>query len=208
MADKPITVDWSGMPATGYRLLNVSVEPNSLLVTGPPTVLEDIRSISTEPIDISGLNQSFTQQVSLDFSEGVTPDEVQPVIVTIEIEPIITIDVVRRVPEIRALPDGLEAIVEPEELTIFLFGPLPALESLTEEDIDVTLDLLDFAPGEHAVKPIVSVSAGEVEIRSTDPEFMNVTIVDRSTDNEGSAGNRTPTPTPAPVGTPVPTAIP
>ncbi len=207
VADEPITVDWSGTPAVGYRLLNVRVEPNSLLVTGPPTVLESIRSISTEPIDISGLNASFTQQVSLVFPEGVVPDEVQPVFVTIEIEPIFTIDVVRRLPEMRALAAGLTARVEPEELSIFLYGPLPALDSIREGDVTVTLDLLDLGPGRHSIKPIVSVTAGDIEIRSTEPEFMIVIIEEESGEVEGTL-TPTPSPTPTRRPTPQPTATP
>lgn len=207
VAEKPITVDWNGSPAVGYRLLNVSVEPTSLLISGSPTTIEEIRSISTESIDISGLNTSLTQQVVLIFPDGVTPEEVEPVFVTIEIEPILTTDVVRRIPEFRALGEGLQAEVNPDELSIFLFGPLPALESINEDDVTVTLDLLDLEPGEYALKPLVSVTANEVEIRSTEPETMTVTISEVDEEADVQVGEGTPTPTrssPAPITTPTP----
>ncbi|MDJ0753807.1 MAG: CdaR family protein [Ardenticatenaceae bacterium] len=210
VAEKPITVDWSGSPALGYRLLDVRAEPTSLVVSGSPTVIDGLRSVSTEEIDISGLNESFTQQVALVFPDGVNPDEVESVFVTVEIEPIFTIDVVRRIPEFRALGEDLTAMATPEQLTIFLFGPLPALESINEEDVTVTLDLLDLGPGEYNLRPIVTVSANEIEIRSTEPETITVVIEEAEIggrDESTGAENTAPT-TESPTLTPVMTTTP
>ncbi len=71
-ADKLITVDWVGDPAPGYRLLSVSVEPPSVLVKGLPARVNALTRLRTEPIDITGLNESFSQQATLDFPPGVS----------------------------------------------------------------------------------------------------------------------------------------
>lgn len=180
-AEKPITVDWVGDPAAGYRLLNVSVEPDSVLVTGRPTQLELLSRLETEPIDITGLTETFRNQVILDLPDGVTLVESQPVFVTVEIQAIQSSSVVRRVPEIRALAGGLTATVDPEEVRVFLFGPLPVLDSLSEDDVRVTLDLLNLGIGTHLVEPFVTVSAGDIEIRSHQPEFVTVIITNAIT---------------------------
>ena len=96
------------------------------------------------------------------------------------------------------------AEVNPEELSIFLFGPLPALESISDGDVTVTLDLLDLEPGVYALKPLVSVSANEVEIRSTEPETMSVTISEIEEQPDEGVSGGTATPTPRPVSTPAP----
>jgi YbbR domain-containing protein len=175
-AEKPITVDWVGDPAPGYRLLNVSVEPDSVLVTGRPTQLDSLSRLETEPIDISGLTETFSDQVALALPEGVTLEESQPVFVTIEIEPISSTSIVRKAPEIRALTEGLTATLVPEEVRVFLFGPLPVLDSLNEDDVRVTLDLLNLEVGTHRLEPIVVVSANNVEFRSIQPQFVTVMI--------------------------------
>jgi len=221
VADKPLIVNFTGNPATGYRLLGVSVEPNSLLVTGAPTVLQDLRSLSTEEIDISGLNESLTQRVTLDLPSGVVLDEVQPIVVTVEIEPILTSDVVRVVPEVRALTEGYTATLELEEVTVFLFGPLPALESTTADDLSVTLDLLDLEPGTHVVEPIVNIAVSNIEVRSVQPEVVTVVVSDtlQVTPEVGEEAlgatetpviNEPPSVTATPLATPtfVPTVIP
>ena len=60
------------------------------------------------------------------------------------------------------MAEGLEAILDPEEVRVFLFGPLPALESLSEEDVRVTLDLLNLEIGTYNLEPLVSISVNDV----------------------------------------------
>lgn len=176
VAEKAIIVNWSGSLAAGYRLLNVTVEPNSQLVSGAPAVLAAVRNISTEAIDISGLDESFTLPVALNLPEGVQLEEVQPVVVSFEIEPIYGTTVIRRIPELRALGEGLTAVVEPEQVAVTLFGPLPLLDSIVDDDVTITLDLLNLITGTYAIEPLVTVLASGVEVRSYQPEFVTVVI--------------------------------
>lgn len=180
-AEKPITVNWVGDPAPGYRLLNVSVEPDSVLVTGRPTQLELLSRLETEPVDISGLTETFRDQVALNLPPGISMEETEPIFVTIEIEAISSTSIVRKSPEIRALTKGLTVTVVPEEVRVFLFGPLPALDSLSEDDVRVTLDLLNLGVGTYQIEPIVVVSANNIEFRSIQPQFVTVTITDALT---------------------------
>jgi YbbR domain-containing protein len=175
-AAKPIIVNWEGEPAQGYRLLDVRVEPDSVLVTGSPTRLERLTRVQTEPIDISGLRESRTMQVALDLPAGIELDEVQPVFVEIEIEPILTSSVIRKTPEIRALPEGLTVTVDVEEVRVFLFGPLDKLDSLVEDDVRVTVDLFGLDVGEHSLEPDADVFVSEIEVRSIQPPQVTVNL--------------------------------
>jgi YbbR domain-containing protein len=182
-AEKPISALWIGEPASGHRLLDVRVEPDSIQVTGSPDQLDTL-FVQTEPIDITGLTESLTQQVALDLPEGVTPVDLQPVFVTVEVVPIRTSAVVQRSVEVRALEDGLEAIVEPPEVRVFMFGPLPVLESLADDDVRVTVDVLGLLTGTHVLEPLVTVSASEIEARSTQPAQVTVVITGVITPSE------------------------
>ncbi|MEM8858366.1 MAG: CdaR family protein [Chloroflexota bacterium] len=186
----PVVASWTGTPPSGYRLLAIDVEPQTALVSGSPILLDQTQSIETEIIDISGATESFEQRVPLNLPLGVILDEVQPVVVSVDIEPIVTSDVVRKEVEIRALGEGLTATVQTEEVTVFLFGPLPVLNSITADDVSVTLDLLDFSPGTHNIEPLVTVTAADVEFRSTQPEFVTVEI-NTLEEVEDLAGNLT-----------------
>jgi len=174
-AEKPISALWVGEPAPGHRLLDVRVEPDSIQVTGSPDQLDTL-FVQTEPIDITGLTESLTQQVALDLPDGITPVDIQPVFVTVEVAPIQTSSVVQRTVEVRALDEGLQATVEPPEVRVFMFGPLPVLESLALDDVRVTVDVLGLLTGTHVLEPLVTVSASEVEVRSTQPAQVTVVI--------------------------------
>lgn len=186
-AEKPITVNWIGDPAPGYRLLNINVEPSSVLVTAPPDQLDALR-IETEPVDISGLTMTETLQVALDLPEGVSVEDPQPIIVTVEIRAIQTSDVVQKAVEIRGLSEAYEAILDPEEVRVFLFGPLPALESLNEDDVRVTLDLLNLEIGTYSLEPLVSISINDVTERSIQPATITVIITEAMTATDGITG--------------------
>lgn len=183
-AAKPIVVNWQGDPAQGYRLLDVSVEPDSVLVTGSPELLDRLARVQTEPIDISGLRESRTMQVALDLPPGIELDEVRPVFVEIEIEPILTSSVIRKTPEIRALPEGLTVTLDVDEVRVFLFGPLDKLDSLLEDDVRVTVDLFGLDIGEHSLEPDADVFVSEIEVRSIQPPQVTVILTHTLTETE------------------------
>lgn len=180
-ADKLITVNWVGYPAPGYRLLSASVEPPSVLVKGSPARISDITRLQTETIDITGLTDSFTQQVALDLPPGVTLDQIEEVFVTIEIEPILSTDTQEHEVEILGLRDGWEALAEPKQVRVVLFGPLPLLDTVVDDDIRVTIDVFDLISGTHSIEPDVDLPERGVEVRSIRPEAIRVTITETLT---------------------------
>ena len=184
-ANKPITANWTGAPAAGYNLLDVNVTPDNILVTGSPAQLEALRLLETELIDIGGLTETFTQQVSLDLPEGILQDEVEPIFVEFVVEPKLDTAEVDTVPEIRALSEGLTVTLDVDDVTVVLFGPVPVLDTLVVDDVRVTLDLFGLTPGEYNLTPIVDVFAAEVEVRSTIPAQIAVLITDVLTATAG-----------------------
>ncbi len=174
-AEKPITVRWDGLPASGFRLMDVTVEPSSVEVTGLPALLEGLR-VQTDSIDITGLDETQTLSTGLSLPTGISMIDVQPVFVTVVIEPIFSSDIVQRPVEIRALEDNYEAVLDPEEVRVFLFGPLPILDTMTEEDVRVTVDLSGLLTGTHVLEPFVSLAVEGIEVRSTQPPVVSVII--------------------------------
>lgn len=175
-ADKLVTVVWTGEPAPGYRLLSVTADPPSVLVEGRPAQVNLLASVSTEPIDIDGLTESFQQAAVLDLPAGITVDPEQTVTVNIEIEPILTTSSYNRVPEPRGLRAGYEATVEPQQVRVVLFGPLPMLDALSENDVRVILDLFGLTAGTYSIVPDVDIPDRGIEIRSVQPAAVTVTI--------------------------------
>ena len=175
-ADKLVTVEWVGEPAPGYRLLSVTADPPSVLVEGRPALVNRLTSVTTEAIDINGLTQTFEQTAVLDLPEGVSVDPEQIVTVRIEVEPILTTSTFIRVPEPRGLRSGFEATVEPAQVRVVIFGPLPVLDALAESDVRVMLDLFGLEEGDYSIEPDVLVPDRGIEVRSVQPSAVSVTI--------------------------------
>lgn len=176
-AEKFITVARTGEPAPGYRLLNVTVEPDSVFVTGPPAQLAALTRLETEQINLTGLTESTEMRVTLDLPSSIELDQDQEIFVRIEIEPRADTASFRRDVEVLGLGPDLEVSrIRPEDVRIIFFGPLLALEGLIEGDIRVTVDLFELEEGSYSVEPEVVFPERGIELRSVQPSVVTVEI--------------------------------
>lgn len=68
----PVDPTLTGFPSLGYDLSQYFVSPSSVTVIGPRSVLEDLESLSTETIDLSGKYEDFNVSSRLKYpSESV-----------------------------------------------------------------------------------------------------------------------------------------
>lgn len=176
-AEKIINVNLVGDPAPGYRVVGVEVDPPTILLQGRPTQLSAIPWVSTEPIDVTGLTESFRPQVALTLPEGVTLAEVEEIFVQVTIEPFRTTSIFNRAPQILGLGRDLSAELGTETVRIVLFGPLPVLNALLEEEVTAVIDLFGLGPGTYSLEPDVDfpVQRG-IELRSVQPPQVVVRI--------------------------------
>jgi YbbR domain-containing protein len=65
---------------------NVTVYPSSVILEGRPNILSDISMIETAPINVEGMDKTFTRQVNLIIPNGTKVKGTDIVSVTIEIE--------------------------------------------------------------------------------------------------------------------------
>jgi len=78
--------------------------------------------------------------------------------------------------EILGLREGMEASLEPKEVRVVLFGPLPVLDTLVADDVRVTVDVFDLITGTHRIRPAVDIPERGIEMRSIRPESIQVII--------------------------------
>ncbi|MCA9959250.1 MAG: hypothetical protein KC443_09450 [Anaerolineales bacterium] len=181
-AEKFINVDLEGEPAPGYRVVNVEVDPPSVLLQGRPTQLNLLNWVQTEPIDITGLTESFSPQVALALPEGVTQAEVEEIFVNVTIEPFRTTSIFNRVPQVQGLDPELEATLSSETVRVVLFGPLPVLNTLLEDEVTVVVDLFGLETGTYSIEPDVDYPEQRgIELRSVQPAQVTVEITRRIT---------------------------
>ena len=187
-ATKLITADIVGQVAPGYRVLGVTVDPPNVLVTGRPTQLALPFRVQTEEIDITGLTETFQDQVSLTLPEGITLDSVTEISVTVQIEPFSSTKIYNQPIELLGVGEDVEITISPDMVRVVLFGPSPVLDTLTEQEVRVTLDLFGLEPGEYSLEPDVDVPDRGLELRSIQPAVIEVTVSEAITQTDSITG--------------------
>lgn len=59
-------------PAAGYRITEIDITPNTVVVTGDPAALGRLRNITLPPVDLTGRTSTATFQVAIPYPDGVT----------------------------------------------------------------------------------------------------------------------------------------
>jgi YbbR domain-containing protein len=114
-------------------------------------------------------------------------DGSQNVTVQIGIDPIESSISFTDIPiQFSGLGDGLTAIASPENVGVFLSGPLYLLEDLDPAMLVVVINLTDRGPGTYQLAPEVQLDDPNLNVDAILPNTVEVTITN------GAAPNSTP----------------
>jgi len=61
----PLTIDLRGRTASGFYLVEHTILPNDVVVSGPLDILETISELKTEQVDLQGRNGDFSVIVNI-----------------------------------------------------------------------------------------------------------------------------------------------
>ncbi len=184
-----------GQIATGYRLTTITVSPPAVTVfSTDPTLVEKLPGyVETTPINLNGSKDGLDISLGLNLPNGVQVVGDQSIQVQVGVAAIEGSLSITRLPvSVIGLGNGLTATVSPETVDIILSGPLPLLDTLTSDKIQISVDLTGQGPGTYQLVPRVEMPSAELKLESILPGSIEVTV--------GLA----PTPVPTPK-TPVPT---
>ncbi len=194
--DVSIRTILKGAPAPGYWVSNITVSPSSATVVGSPDAMTKIAGfVETVPIDITGATADASRRAVLSLPEGVSVLNNEGVTVQVSVTPILGGQTVRRKVTLQGLARGLGASVSPDSIDVILSGPLPALQGLVPENVQVVVDATGLTPGTFVVKPRVTLVPDPLKVQSIVPDSIQVTVV-----------GVTPTPVITPTLTLTPTA--
>lgn len=195
--DLAVKVVVEGQVASGYRLTDISVFPPVVTVysSDPNVVLALPGVVETQTLDLRNASEDITTHLDLNLPEGVSVVGEQTVLIQAGISPIETsLTLSNEVVQFEGLPPGLTAQVLPATVDVIISGPLPLLDTLTRQDIRVTVDLTGLTAGTHQLTPKVEILIANVIVESILPGTVEVTL----TISETPFPLLTPSPTPTP----------
>lgn len=169
-----------GNMAPDYILKNIRMEPSSISITGPQTVLSQYEVLRTKPIDIQGLRKSTEVQVPLEL-DPVIIDLIGATTITADLE--VSVETVQKTVVglvVRVEKDGVLQRVTPATVSVTAAFPKTLirvgvdLQTLFEVSAEGNQD-----NGQMQVKVIpVKTSVDPVKILKIEP--MMVTLIDDS----------------------------
>jgi YbbR domain-containing protein len=115
--------------------------------------------------------------VALNLPAGISIVGEQTVLIEAGVSPIeSSVTLAGEKVEIINLGAGLSAQVSPATVDVIVSGPLPLLDTLTRQDVRVTVDLTGLGVGTHQVIAKVDVLTADVVVESILPNTIEVVI--------------------------------
>lgn len=130
----------TGEPRPGWVVVGSIVTPSTVPLVGPQTTMQQLSSILTEPIEISGLDKDLVLTTGLvvpDRLQGLDQYSSHQVTVTIEVEPVIGEAQIVGVP-VRVRGQA-NRVVEPALATLQVRGPVGTLPELNAKTVRLEL---------------------------------------------------------------------
>jgi YbbR domain-containing protein len=190
--------DIRGQPPEGYNW-RYEWEPQTITVTGRQPRLETMSdTVFTETISLWSQTESFEVTVGVILPTGITAVTEETITVRFTIE---AIQESRKFDEVPVVPRGLlaayHATITPETVTVWINGPAPIVDDLTQENVRALIDLSNLEPGTHDVliEAVVEAENFVSDQIFLVPSEVRVQIIDTEA-------------TPTPPSTPTPTQTP
>jgi YbbR domain-containing protein len=174
-----VRVVTTGQVAEGYRQTSISVSPSNVLVfSTDPAMIEGLPGyVETEQLDLTGAVDDVETILALNLPEGVSVIGDPNVLVQVGVAAIEgSINLNRPVEVIGILP-GFSATVSPDTVEVIIFGPIPTLQTLTDVDVRVVVDLTGLEEGVFQLTPEVIILPDRLQFQAVSPETLEVEIV-------------------------------
>lgn len=154
----PIRINTTGEAPNGVTIETMDVNPKNVEITGVSDAVNNIASLSTEPIDLSTINADTTLDVHLEVPEGV---RISNDIITVKVK--FTLNLKKKSEKsfnigIKQLnvPEKSTVTLDKDTLELVLSGYEEDLNKVTPEAITATLDLKNLNEGDHDVPIVIS----------------------------------------------------
>ncbi len=170
-----VNVKTKGTPNKNMIIKSLEAVPSKVDIVGEDNVINSIKSIDTEPIDLSSIAESKELSAKLSLPKGavlVNAKEFVTVKVNVEVikQKNMTISI-----GVTGLAPELKAVLSQEKLSVIMQAPEDVLNSIHDEDITANLDLTKLTEGEFTLAPKVTTKK-EASIISVSPDKVKVII--------------------------------
>ena len=173
----PVVAELTGEPATGYRLVASTVEPDHVELEGPKSLLAGIKEAHTEFVDIAGKKEDLSEEVGLALTtRRIRRTGKKAFRVDVDLEPVTTVKTFESVP---IVVRAKEWEAEVNVVRVVLDGPVAALSSVSADQLTLVVQQVDDLPkapvtvtadGEEASYQLVYPSSDQITVTKIEPK--------------------------------------
>lgn len=173
----PLEVEVIGEVASAYQVTNMDI-PEKVQIKGLKHDLKNINKVTATAIDISNVTATTEIPISIDLPNGIIlAKDSEDVAVNIVIKGISVKDF--EIPNSKITAIGLEEklslVINTQSVNAKISGKEADIEKITEEDIELSIDVTDLEPGMYTVPLKYKETDGISEIVVT-PSEIHITI--------------------------------
>jgi YbbR domain-containing protein len=171
----PVVPVLTGVPAVGYRISAVTVEPLVVTLSGEAAILASLESAPTEAINVQGRSTDLEANVNLNLPAGISVNGSDQVKVRLTIVPDMGTRSFQVAVSWYSPSDSPQPVLTPSVVTVVLSGPIALLNSTDVSNIIATAGSGDMP----AIVPVnvrapaglnvVSVTPSDVQVSSPAP---------------------------------------
>ncbi len=219
----PVTPIIVGLPAAGYEVRSVVVEPPLIALAGSSGPLDTIEVLTTTALDLNDARATLSRVVTVNFPAGTSPRTGEPnaVRVTVRIAPL-ALPFQLQLPAqitVTGMGAGLTVVANTPFVNLTVTGSTEMLAGLAQTPLPATVDVSGLGAGSYTLPVKATLPKGFRLVG--DPPTVQVTLAlpvatstlppptesAQSTATVTSSGE-TPTPSASPAATPTPTPPP
>ena len=165
-----------GNPAPGFAVVDVSLTPNRIVLRGRATMLADINTVKTRPIDLETASEPFKKEVPLNLPEAIAVDPpLRIVVAQVDVKERIITRVLENVP-LSGLGSPAGHQIQPETITLTVSGPENIVNGIESDPaFAVTVDLTGLPAGSHRLTATINLPV-QIKLVQVSPKRFSVTI--------------------------------
>ena len=154
----PLTMALTYGGGAWEEFVEVVIDPAAISVSGSEAMLQDLNEIQLGSIDLSAMEEDMETEYTIPLPEGITNlSERTTAKVTVRFKDLTVREL--EVTNIAAVnvPEGMEAELMSQVLKLRLRGPSGVMDSLTADNLAVTVDFSGKEAGSFTIKPTIVI---------------------------------------------------
>ncbi len=165
-----------GPPKEGFKVGSLATEPLSVRIRASQDVLQKVTTVSTRPIDVTGVSADFDRQVDIVLPPGVSMVEPRFVQVKVAIVEDRAEKTIAKVPvTVRNASAAFTATISPSEVSVTIDGLRIVVDKVTAKSLEVFVDALGLFEGEYQTNIQVVLPNG-VTLKGLSNETVRLTL--------------------------------